>query len=247
MTVPPAPALAAISHGTASPDGQAAVAALVGATRDLAGGNGSVSDIRLGHVDVQDPDVPATLSALRPQQPAVLVPLLLSAGYHVNVDMRQAAEGAGRPTTVTGALGPDPRLAAALEQRLREAGGNPEEDVLILAGAGSSHQNAVVDVQATAQLLQDRLNRSVQDAYLAFASPHVAEAVSAARAENPQRRIAVISYLLAPGYFQDQLKKQGADLVTAPLLDIADHGPDVPQGLPEIVLERFQQGLAGLS
>lgn len=245
MAVPTA-ALAAISHGTNSPTGQAAVAALVESTRKLASHKDSIADIRLGHVDVQDPDVPATLAALAPEQPAVLVPLLLSAGYHVNIDMRQAAEAADRLTTVTGALGPDARLAAALEQRLLEAGADPDSDELILAAAGSSHRNAVVDVQATARLLQNRLSGPVQEAYLAFATPSVADAVAKARAEKPDSRIVVISYLLAPGYFQDQLSQQGADQVTAPLLNVVEGVPDVPAGLPEIVLERFQQGLTGL-
>ena len=44
------------------------------------------------------------------------------------------------------------------------------------------------------------------------------------------------SYLLAPGFFHDQLAKAGADLVTEPLM---------PSVLAEIALERYDAALAG--
>ena len=44
------------------------------------------------------------------------------------------------------------------------------------------------------------------------------------------------SYLLAPGFFHDQLAKAGADLVTAPLLP--------SPVLAEIALERYDAALA---
>lgn len=239
-------ALAAISHGTNDPAGQAAVRALIEHTAAKARSDGSSIEIRLGHVDVQQPDTAATLAECTAEEPAVIVPLLLSAGYHVNVDLREAADAATRPVTVTGALGPDVRLADALEQRLQEVGADPTEDVVVLGAAGSSSPGAVRDVQSTAQLLSARLGCPVQDSYLSFAQPTVADAVSAARQADPGKRIVVASYLLAPGYFQRLMTRQGADLVTGPLLNSADGAADVPSGLPQIVLERFQEGLATL-
>ena len=65
-----------------------------------------------------------------------MVPLLLSVGYHVKVDIARAVKS--RPETRAAApLGPDPRLAALLDQRLREAGVT-DNDAVVLAAAGSS-------------------------------------------------------------------------------------------------------------
>jgi sirohydrochlorin ferrochelatase len=95
--------LAAISHGTNYPAGQQAVKGLVEQTVIKAAGSESVIDIQLGHVDVQQPDPESVLSRYARGEPAVLVPLLLSAGFHVNVDLREAADAAGRPVVVAGA------------------------------------------------------------------------------------------------------------------------------------------------
>ena len=91
-----APALIACSHGTASPPGQAAVAALVAAVAtarpDL--------EVHEAFVDVQQPDPAAVLATLPPDRRARLVPLLLSAGYHVFVDLSDiAADRAGTAVT----------------------------------------------------------------------------------------------------------------------------------------------------
>ena len=126
------PALLAISHGTASAEGQAAVSALVAS---VAARLPDVT-VRLGHVDVQQPDVAASLGALPAEQPIVIVPLLLSAGYHVRVDLKK--QSAGRQgVSITPALGPDPRLVDVLVARLAPLG-LADEDALVLAEAGSS-------------------------------------------------------------------------------------------------------------
>lgn len=247
---PTPPALAAISHGTSSPAGQAVVRALADRVRHLAVSEEAeghpVGTVVLGHVDVQQPDVATTLDSLAAGESAVLVPLLLSAGFHVNVDMKEAVDAAGRPAVIAGALGPDERLAAVLQRRLEEAGADLGRDTVILAAAGSSDASAVRDVGETARLLSGRLGARVQDAYLSFAEPSVPEAVRAAVEENPSGRVAVVSYLLAPGYFQDLLEarasKAGAAVITQPLLHLHEDTPQVPDELPRIVLDRY--GLA---
>ena len=64
-----------------------------------------------------------------------MVPLLLSTGYHLTADIRGAARAAGAP--VADPLGPDPRLAEALADRLAEAG-RPAGTPTVLAAAGSA-------------------------------------------------------------------------------------------------------------
>ena len=191
----PDPALLAISHGTASPAGQAAVAALVDgvavAMPDV--------HVRLGHVDVQQPDVAASLGALAPDEPAVIVPLLLSAGYHVRVDLREQSAGhAG--VAISAALGPDERLVEVLAARLAALEPAPK-DAVVLAVAGSSDDRANEDCRVTARMLSERLGRAVSIGFLAAAEPRLGPAVGAARAGD--RRVVVANYLLAPGYFHD--------------------------------------------
>jgi sirohydrochlorin ferrochelatase len=228
------PALLAISHGTASPEGQAAVAALVATVAER------LPDVtvRLGHVDVQQPDVAASLDALPAGQPVVIVPLLLSAGYHVRVDLKQ--QTAGRDgVTIAAALGPDARLVDALLARLAPLDIAPD-DAVVLAVAGSSDDRANDDCRRIGEMLGDRLGRDVAVGFLAAADPRVGAAVSTARTHAPARVI-VANYLLAPGYFHDlAVRLADGSPVARPLLD--DDPP--PASLVDIVVDRYRHALS---
>ena len=228
----PAPALIAISHGTASPAGQAAVAALVEAVA------AALPDVHvlLGHVDVQQPDVAASLAALAPDERAVIVPLLLSAGYHVRIDLRE--QSAGHDVAISPALGPDPRLVEVLAARL--AAVEPAaEDAVVLAVAGSSDDRANEDCRATARMLAERLDRDVSVGFLAAAEPRLGPAVRAAR--DGDRRAVVANYLLAPGYFHDlAVRLADGSPVARPLLD--DDPPAQP--LVDLVVDRYRASAA---
>ncbi|QAY71000.1 sirohydrochlorin chelatase [Xylanimonas protaetiae] len=252
--------LLAVSHGTSSPTGAAAVAALVDAVRD------HLRDHRLdqevdhrggrvagGFVDVQQPDVPASLAALGADgpggAPVVVVPLLLAAGYHVHVDLRDdvaAARAAGADVRLAGALGPDDRLVDVLQRRLAEAGLR-DGDHVVLAAAGSSDARALDDCEAVARELAARLRtQPVTLAYVSAAQPRVPAAVAAARGPAAASgggapRVVVATFLLAPGYFADLVAAAGGDVTTAPLLT-AD-GP-IPPELVAIVADRFGAALA---
>ncbi|MRG59088.1 cobalamin biosynthesis protein CbiX [Agromyces sp. CFH 90414] len=232
------PALLAISHGTASLAGQDAVRRLVDAVAvrlpDVT--------VRLGHVDVQDPDVEASLAALPAGSPVVVVPLLLSAGYHVHVDLTEAT--AAHPEVhLAAALGPDPRLARVLARRLGElradASGARAADAVVLAVAGSSDERANEDCRREASMLAEQLGRPVVVGFLAAAEPRLHTAVEAARAAHD--RVLVSSYLLAPGYFQDLAAKGGGDLITRPLLDADDPAPE----LVDLVVDRYLDCIDG--
>lgn len=225
------PALLAVSHGTGNPRGQRAVTALVAAVADR------LPDltVRLAHVDVQQPDVATALAALPAEQPVVIVPLLLSAGYHVHVDLARAA--ASRPgIRIAQALGPDPRLAGILADRLAETGA--ATDAVVLAVAGSSDERANDDCRRTGELLADRLGRDVTVGFLAATTPTLTDDVTEATASG--RRVAVASYLLAPGYFHDLTVRQAGNgsLVTPPLL--ADDAPS-PPALVDLVIDRYME------
>jgi sirohydrochlorin ferrochelatase len=230
------PVLVAASHGTSDPAGRRAVASLVVAVaqrrRDL-----SVVGC---FVDVQQPDVPAALEGIAAGAAAVIVPLLLSSGYHVHVDLADAAAAAAqsvvpRSVVVTPALGPDARLARILARRLADADLR-DGDVVVLAAAGSSDSGAVEDCRAMGSLLADELGRAVAVGFLSAAEPRLEDAVARARTTSPGRRVIIASYLLAPGYFQSLVHRAGGDVVTAPLLI---DGENPPSELVDVVIDRY--------
>ncbi len=92
----------------------------------------------------------------------------------------------------------------------------PDGTPLVLAAAGSSDPAAMTDVGQQADLLAAHLDVPVRAAYLSAAQPAVADAVRQLRGQTG-RPVAIASYLVAPGRFQDQLAGCGADWVTAPL------------------------------
>ncbi|MFC6356181.1 sirohydrochlorin chelatase [Luethyella okanaganae] len=226
------PALVGISHGTSSPAGQAAVAGLMRAVSH----NRPDLHTALGHVDVQLPDVTQVLAELTPGRSAIVVPLLLSAGFHVHVDLGRAVRAEpSRRVALADALGPDDRLVDVLRYRLTQAGAT-DDDTLVLAAAGSSDARAVADCRAVAERLTEASGRVVTLGFLSAAKPRLEAAIAAARTEHPDSRVVASSYLLAPGYFQALAEKAGADVTTAPLL--VDTEP-VPPGLVELVLDRY--------
>jgi sirohydrochlorin ferrochelatase len=231
-----APALVAASHGTSSPDGRAAVAALVDAVRRSARGL-RVED---AFVDVQAPDVASVLDALGTPHESVVVPLLLSAGFHVHVDLAHAVRGSAGEPRLGASLGPDERLVDVLLTRLTEAGLR-DDDRVVLAAAGSSDARAVEDCRVVGRRLAARLGRPVSVGFLSAARPSLADAVARTRATHPVSRVVVSSYLLAPGYFHDLAATAGATLTTAPILR-ADAPPPAP--LVELVLDRYRAAAA---
>jgi sirohydrochlorin ferrochelatase len=188
---------------------------------DLAAAMAGVLDetVRVAFVDVLGPAPDEVLQTLR-DEPTVLVPALLSSGYHVRADVpRHVAASGHRAATVTPALGPSSELTRAMLDRLLEAGWRTGDHV-VLAAAGTSDPHAQRDVAITAAMLSALLGSRVS---IAFASPRrgsgypsVPEAVARARRAGASR-VAVASYLLADGLFQGRLHEAGADVVGAPL------------------------------
>jgi sirohydrochlorin ferrochelatase len=217
--------LVACSHGTRSEVGAARVSALVGA---VAAAMPSL-DVVEAHVDVHGPFLHEVLTP-----GSVVVPLLLAAGYHVETDIGRAAEAVG--ARVTAPLGPDGLLVSLIGSRLRELP-EPigEDDVVVLAAAGSSAPGSAMAAREMARLLSARLGVPVHAGYGAKCAPRLGDLVTRLRSEHPGRRIVAASYLLAPGHFHDVVRSCGADAVTDPLLV---DGPPDPR-LVEVVVGRF--------
>ena len=205
------PTLLAVAHGTRSASGRRQIGDLVAAVARRRPG----LDIRLCYVDVQRPHVGEVVAGVCD---AVVVPLLLSAGYHVRVDIANAVAGTGIP--VTGTLGPDDVLRESLTRDL------PAADAVVLAAAGSSDPAWRASVHELAAHLGAHV------AYASGSDPKVADVVADLRRRGA-RRIAIAAYLLADGLFYRTLHRAGADFVSPPLcLDPAVAG---------LVLRRYDE------
>lgn len=237
---PPAPASAPapvllVVHGTRRAHGVRAAEELRGALQGRTG-----RPVHLAHADVRAPDVTealtrlavpgrgatgpgqpgrgASASAYGAGEPLTVVPAFLASGYHVRTDIPAQIARAGRiggGVRVTPPLGPSPALLPALVDRLAESGIR-DGDAVVLAGAGSSDPSARAEVADMATRLGRLLRCPVPVAWAAGAAPTVADTVARLRAEGA-RRVAVATWLLAPGLFADRLHAAGADTVAAPL------------------------------
>ncbi|MEV4619145.1 CbiX/SirB N-terminal domain-containing protein [Asanoa sp. NPDC049573] len=190
-----------VAHGTRVPAGQAQIRDLARRVARRAG------EVRLAYADVQAPHVRDALADLA--GPAVVVPLLLTNGYHARVDIAGAAASAG--AAVTPALGAGGRLVGALVDRLAAAG---PADAVVLAAAGSTDPRSRAEVEAVAAALPV----PAVVGYAASASPTVPEAVATLRTAGAGR-VVIATYLLADGRFHRSLHRAGGDLVTPPLAD----------------------------
>jgi sirohydrochlorin ferrochelatase len=199
LTSPDPARLLAVAHGTASPAGSATTARLLDAVRAARPG----VPVDLCFLDVAAPRLADALD----ERPTVVVPMLLSTGYHVQTDIPRAA--ATHPQVrVARHLGPDPLLVDALVDRL---GPVADADTVALVGAGSTRAEAAAELADTGRLLAARLHRPVRVLTLA-------DDIRPALAPGPVR---VATYLLAEGQFLTTLQRavDGIGTAAAPLGD----------------------------
>ncbi len=207
------------AHGTRSAAGSATTAALAHA---IAAARPGVA-VELCFLDVAEPSLTTALDDLRGQH-VVVVPLLLSAGYHVTSDIPAAVAGRD-DVRVAPHLGPDPAIIAAIADRLAEAdvqaaGAGP----VLLAAVGSSRSSARAEVEQAADALGERLGRPVRALDLGADLP-----------DDVERPFAVATYLLAEGGFLDELRARvdGDGVVADPI--------GVHPALVELVWSRYDQ------
>ncbi|MCI4010055.1 CbiX/SirB N-terminal domain-containing protein [Brevibacterium sp. ZH18] len=238
----PLPSVGLISHGTSSAEGRAVIEALAAAVASDLQARGLAGEVMLGHVDVQHPDVAEVLSTLPHDGPVVLVPLLLSPGYHVHVDLaeaiREAGGADGSDIRLTPTLGPDPRLARILAERLPVL---DDSDHVVLAAAGSSDDRANEACLEVAESLAQELGRPVSAGFHAGGGHRLADIVEQGRGHGG--RVILSNYLLAPGFFHDLAGKiiaDSHDILAQPLLH---SGVRTPPLLVDIVRDRVISAL----
>ncbi|MFF4396691.1 sirohydrochlorin chelatase [Streptomyces sp. NPDC001480] len=234
---PGPPALVLVGHGSRDPRALRTVLTLMERVRDLRPG----LPVRLGHIELNEPLLPDTLAALG-DAPAVLVPLLLSRGYHVKRDIPEMAAAATARTRVAAPLGPHPLLVETLYDRLLEAGWHTGPDDatrrssgVVLAAAGSRDPDSAADTRRTARLLADRLGVPVVPAYASAATPTVPTAVRALAARG-RHRVAIASCFTAPGRFATQCAEAAPWITSAPL--------GAHPAMARLILHRYDQALS---
>jgi sirohydrochlorin ferrochelatase len=232
------PTLVLAAHGTRSAAGERSLAALAAAVRRARPRH----RVELSYLEISSPLLADLLPAV--PGPVVVVPLLLAGGYHVHIDLPNVVAEHRPDALVAPPLGPHRLLTTALARKLARAGLRPA-DAVILGAAGSSDPAGLADVRAAAHLLAVRLGRPVTAAFTSAGSPSLGEALERLRSgplpgeavervrSGPASRLAVASYLLAPGFFHGRLAEAGADLVSEPL------GAD--PAVVELIWHRFDQ------
>ncbi|WP_432071615.1 sirohydrochlorin chelatase [Streptomyces wuyuanensis] len=229
-----APALVAVAHGSRDPRSLRTVTRLLDRVRELRPG----ADVRLGHIELDEPLLPDTLAGLGDRE-AVLVPLLLGRGFHVKHDIPAAVAAAPLARArIAPPLGPHPLLVEALHDRLVEAGwqGSEEEGRgagVVLAAAGSRDPASAADARRTAAMLTERLGGvPVLPAYASALSPTVPEALRALAARG-RHRVAVASYFTAPGRFATASRSAAPWIAAAPM--------GAHPALARLVLQRYDE------
>ncbi|GGL68493.1 hypothetical protein GCM10010129_09830 [Streptomyces fumigatiscleroticus] len=230
---PGPPALVVVAHGSRDPRALSTVQALLDRVRELR----PHLPVHLGHIELNAPLLPDTLAGLGTGE-AILVPLLLSRGYHVKRDIPEMAAASRVRARVAAPLGPHPLLVEALHARLVEAGWDGTErrsGGVVLAAAGSRDPESRIDTGRTARLLADRLGVPVVPAYASAAAPTVPEAVRALTARG-RHRVAVAAYFTAPGRFATESAEATPWIASSPL--------GTHPAMADLILHRYDEALA---
>jgi sirohydrochlorin ferrochelatase len=233
--------LVAVAHGSKDPRASATVAELAAVARDRSPG----LDLRTAFLGHAAPSLPQVLGTIEADREVTVLPLLLTAAFHSKTDiprMLARMPRTQRPRISYGAtLGPHPLLLDALDRRLAQADpaayADPGRTAVVLAAAGSSDPEANATIARLAAQWRARAGwRAVRPAYASAAEPSPAAAVAGLLREGAPR-VAVATYLLAPGLFADRIRgaalAAGAAAVSPALGACAE--------VADILLDRFAE------
>jgi len=233
-----------VAHGSADPRASATVAELAAVTRERSPGPEAL-DLRIAFLGHAPPSLPQVLSTIEADREVTVLPLLLTAAFHSKTDIPRMLARAPRtrgPRVGYGAtLGPHPLLLRALDRRLAEADpgvhANPARTAVVLAAAGSSDPEANATIARLAARWRARAGwYEVRPAYASAAGPSPAAAVADLLLAGAPR-VAVATYLLAPGLFADRIRHAalaaGAAAVSPALGACAE--------VADVLLDRFAE------
>lgn len=204
-------------HGTRDAAGEAESRRLVALVAEkLAPVPVSVGFVELNEPSIDDA-VAAALDAQEDPAQAVVVPMMLGTGGHVRHDIPDAIE-AGRAShpdadvRYADYLGHDPRLIAALAERITAAVGDWDrrDAHVVLIGRGAKVPEANADHARLARLMYERCDvASVVPAFSQVTRPGLPEALNAVYAAGA-RHVVVAANLLFPGRLSQWIGEQVA-------------------------------------
>ncbi len=211
-----APLVIAI-HGTRVAEGQAVGRAFVDRVRGMLPG----VDVRDAYVELDAPTIADAVEAAlleHPGRPCVVVPLMLGVGGHVRDDIPEAIAAArarvpGATVVQTPHLGPDPRLRAAVIERLAAVLGdwNPTEVGIVLLGRGCSVTEANADHARLARVIGEEGGYGFTvPAYIQVVRPSLADALDQLYAVGLRQIVVAPNYMFA-GLLQRWAERQAAE------------------------------------
>ncbi|WP_286329218.1 sirohydrochlorin chelatase [Agromyces marinus] len=154
-----------MTHGAASAANRRAIMRLV----DGVASARPELDVSIVFLDARADDLDRVLrTASEPD--AVIVPLVLSAGFHVRTGLALGLDRLPGSARLASELGPDERIVDVLADRLRAAGLG-DGDAVLLAAAGSNDPRAVRECFEVARRLGQRLGRSATVGFIAAGIP----------------------------------------------------------------------------
>lgn len=220
MSAHPSPLLVTVAHGTRRAGGNETARRLTAAAAERLGVAATAA-----YVELSEPLLADVVAGLR--APAVVVPLLLSTGFHVRQDLPAACAGAptGVPVALGRPLGPDPLLARAQVDRLLEAGAQPGEP-LVMVAAGSTDLLAWRDLRGATRLLAEEWGGRVRLATLSGYGRRPEEVLRPGDA--------VSTYLLSPGLFSRKVRDLAEGARASACADVLAEHPQVV----DLVVER---------
>lgn len=187
------PLLVTVAHGTRRAGGNETARSLTSAAAERVGVPATAA-----YVELSEPLLADVVASL--DRSAVVVPLLLSTGFHVRQDLPEACAGApaGVSVALGRPLGPDLLLARAQVGRLVEAGAEPGSP-LVMVAAGSTDLRAWRDLRGATRLLAGQWGGRVRLTTLSGYGRRPQDVVRPGDA--------VSSYLLSPGLFSRRVRE----------------------------------------
>lgn len=176
-----------------------AVAAAVGIARPSL-------PVQVAFCERSEPLLDDVLGALPRDRRAVVVPLLLAAGYHARHDIPAMIAASGADVELAGVLGEDDRLVHVLRQRLEQAGVSRLDarvGVLVTA-VGSSHRDANSRTATLPGELTLTTRWTATEAFATGPRPTLGEAAATLRSRGATRLV-VAPWFLAPGRITDRV------------------------------------------
>ena len=220
------PPLIGLAHGSRHPRTAGDIEELLAAVAALRPGLTAVP----AYLDLTEPDLPTAVEALDTPI-GVVVPLLFTAAFHVQVDVPAAVRGSGSGTELVVAehLGLGEPVVQALVARAAEAGLDDHREILLLA-VGSSDQGANAAVGDLADRWAARRTGPVRPAF-ATSEPRASDVLA-----RPGFAGLVVPLFVASGLLLDAIAKQAEPLgipVAAPLGSL----------LAPLVLDRYDRAV----